>query len=37
VTAGRLQPDGDCPYATLASNDAENGRAGNRRVELVKP
>ncbi len=34
VTANRLQPYGDGPYAPLASNDTEDGRAVNRRVEL---
>jgi OmpA-OmpF porin, OOP family len=36
VAADRLQPYGDGPYAPLASNDSEAGRALNRRVELVK-
>jgi OOP family OmpA-OmpF porin len=36
VAANRLQAYGDGPYAPLASNDAEDGRALNRRVELVK-
>jgi OmpA-OmpF porin, OOP family len=36
VTADRLQPYGAGPYAPLASNDTEDGRAVNRRVELVK-
>lgn len=36
VSATRLQPYGDGPYAPVASNDSENGRALNRRVELVK-
>jgi OOP family OmpA-OmpF porin len=36
VTADRLLPYGDGPYAPLASNDTEDGRAVNRRVELVK-
>ncbi len=36
VTADRLKPYGDGPYAPLASNDTEAGRAANRRVELVK-
>jgi outer membrane protein OmpA-like peptidoglycan-associated protein len=36
VDAGRLQPYGDGPYAPLASNDTEDGRTLNRRVELVK-
>ena len=36
IPADRLQPYGDGPYAPLASNDSEDGRATNRRVELVK-
>ena len=36
VSAGQLQPYGDGPYAPVASNDSEAGRALNRRVELVK-
>jgi len=36
VAATRLAPYGDGPYAPVASNDAEEGRAQNRRVELVK-
>jgi OmpA-OmpF porin, OOP family len=36
VSAERLQAYGDGPYAPLASNDSEEGRALNRRVELVK-
>jgi len=36
ATADRLQPYGDGPYAPLASNDTEDGRTVNRRVELVK-
>jgi len=36
ISASRLQPYGDGPYAPIASNDAEDGRALNRRVELVK-
>lgn len=36
VSAGQLQSYGDGPYAPIASNDAEDGRALNRRVELVK-
>jgi outer membrane protein OmpA-like peptidoglycan-associated protein len=36
VAPARLQPYGDGPYAPVASNDSEDGRAQNRRVELVK-
>jgi outer membrane protein OmpA-like peptidoglycan-associated protein len=36
VTAGRLQALGDGPTAPVASNDTDEGRARNRRVELVK-
>jgi outer membrane protein OmpA-like peptidoglycan-associated protein len=36
TTADRLQPYGNGPYAPLASNDTEDGRIANRRVELVK-
>ena len=36
VAADRLQAYGDGPYAPLASNDTGEGRALNRRVELVK-
>lgn len=36
VAAGRLQAFGNGPYAAVASNDNEDGRARNRRVELVK-
>lgn len=36
VAADRLQAFGAGPYAPVASNDAENGRSQNRRVELVK-
>jgi OOP family OmpA-OmpF porin len=36
VAADRLLPYGDGPYAPLASNDTEDGRTLNRRVELVK-
>ena len=36
VAAGQLLPMGDGPTAPVASNDSENGRALNRRVELVK-
>jgi len=36
VAAARLRPFGAGPFAPVASNDAEEGRAQNRRVELVK-
>ena len=36
VAAARLQAYGDGPYAPVASNDSDDGRARNRRVELVK-
>ncbi len=36
VAANRLAPYGDGPYAPVASNDTEDGRSLNRRVELVK-
>ena len=36
VAAARLKAYGDGPYAPVASNDTEDGRAKNRRVELVK-
>jgi OmpA-OmpF porin, OOP family len=36
VPAGRLRAYGSGPYAPVASNDSEDGRARNRRVELVK-
>ncbi|MFT3917552.1 MAG: OmpA family protein [Anaeromyxobacteraceae bacterium] len=36
VAAARLRPYGVGPFAPVASNDAEEGRAKNRRVELVK-
>jgi OOP family OmpA-OmpF porin len=36
VAAARLKPLGDGPSAPVAANDAEEGRAKNRRVELVK-
>jgi OmpA-OmpF porin, OOP family len=34
--AARLKSFGNGPYAPVASNDSEEGRAKNRRVELVK-
>ncbi len=36
IPADRLASYGDGPYAPIASNDSEDGRALNRRVELVK-
>jgi outer membrane protein OmpA-like peptidoglycan-associated protein len=36
IAEGRLSSFGDGPYAPRASNDSEDGRALNRRVELVK-
>ncbi len=36
VPAGRLRAFGCGPYSPVASNDNEDGRAKNRRVELVK-
>ncbi len=36
IAAARLKPFGNGPYAPVASNDTEEGRAKNRRVELVK-
>jgi OOP family OmpA-OmpF porin len=36
IPSTRLQPFGNGPYAPLASNDSEDGRTQNRRVELVK-
>jgi outer membrane protein OmpA-like peptidoglycan-associated protein len=36
IDAARLQAHGNGPYAPVASNAAEAGRAKNRRVELVK-
>ena len=36
VAAARLRPYGVGPFAPVASNDAEDGRAKNRRVELVE-
>ena len=36
INAARLKAYGSGPYAPVASNDAESGRAKNRRVELVK-
>lgn len=36
IAADRLRPFGNGPFAPVASNDEEEGRAKNRRVELVK-
>ncbi len=36
VAAARLHALGDGPSSPVASNDTEEGRAKNRRVELVK-
>jgi len=36
IDAGRLKAFGCGPFAPVASNDTEEGRARNRRVELVK-
>ena len=36
IAAARLSAQGDGPTAPVASNDSEEGRAKNRRVELVK-
>jgi len=36
IAAERLSAQGDGPTAPVASNDSEEGRAKNRRVELVK-
>jgi outer membrane protein OmpA-like peptidoglycan-associated protein len=36
VPASRLRAFGNGPYSPVASNDSEDGRAKNRRVELVK-
>ncbi len=36
IAPGRLRGDGVGPLAPVASNDTEEGRAKNRRVELVK-
>jgi outer membrane protein OmpA-like peptidoglycan-associated protein len=35
IDARRLTPHGDGPFAPVASNTTEEGRARNRRVELV--
>lgn len=36
IEAARLKAFGNGPYAPVASNDSDEGRAKNRRVELVK-
>lgn len=36
IAANRLAPFGAGPYAPVATNDTDDGRAKNRRVELVK-
>ena len=36
IAASRLKSYGDGPFAPVASNDTEEGKAKNRRVELVK-
>jgi OOP family OmpA-OmpF porin len=36
IASGRLIAHGDGPYAPVASNKTEEGRAKNRRVELVE-
>lgn len=36
IAADRLRPFGNGPFAPVASNEEEEGRAKNRRVELVK-
>jgi OOP family OmpA-OmpF porin len=36
IQAARLKSFGAGPYAPVASNDSDDGRAKNRRVELVK-
>jgi OmpA-OmpF porin, OOP family len=37
VPAARIRPSGMGPLAPVAANDTEEGRARNRRVELVRP
>ena len=36
IAASRLRAFGNGPFAPVATNDTEEGRARNRRVELVK-
>jgi outer membrane protein OmpA-like peptidoglycan-associated protein len=36
IAPARLDSFGNGPYAPMASNDTEEGRAQNRRVEIVK-
>jgi outer membrane protein OmpA-like peptidoglycan-associated protein len=36
IAAARLKPAGTGPLAPVAPNDTDDGRAKNRRVELVK-
>ena len=36
IEVARLKAYGSGPYSPVASNDAEDGRAKNRRVEIVK-
>jgi OmpA-OmpF porin, OOP family len=36
IAAARLKSFGNGPFAPVASNDTEEGRAKTRRVELVK-
>jgi OOP family OmpA-OmpF porin len=36
IEVARLKPFGNGPYSPVASNDSDDGRAKNRRVELVK-
>ena len=37
IAASRLRSFGNGPFAPVAANDTEDGRARNRRVELVRP